>query len=56
MTTSSSPLADRMRPRTLDELYGQEKLVGPNTPLRRLIEQDTIPSMIFWGLPGAGRA
>ena len=55
MTTSSSPLADRMRPRTLDELYGQEKLVGPNTPLRRLIEQDTIPSMIFWGPPGSGK-
>ena len=55
MTASSSPLADRMRPRTLDEVYGQEKLVGAGTPLRRLIEQDTVPSMIFWGPPGSGK-
>lgn len=52
---SRSPLADRMRPRTLDELYGQEKLVGPGTPLRRMIEQDVVPSMIFWGPPGSGK-
>lgn len=44
-----------MRPRTLDEVYGQEKLVGAGTPLRRLIEQDTVPSMIFWGPPGSGK-
>lgn len=50
-----SPLADRMRPRTLDELTGQERLVGPNTPLRRLIEQDRVPSMILWGPPGSGK-
>lgn len=49
------PLADRMRPRTLDELTGQERLVGPNAPLRRLIEQDRVPSMILWGPPGSGK-
>lgn len=49
------PLADRMRPRTLDELVGQERLVGPNTPLRRLIEEDRVPSMILWGPPGSGK-
>lgn len=52
---SPSPLADRMRPRSLDELYGQEKLVGPSTPMRRMIEQDQVPSMIFWGPPGSGK-
>lgn len=55
MSAPRPPLADRMRPRTLDEVYGQEKLVGPTTPLRRLIEQDTVPSMIFWGPPGSGK-
>ncbi len=49
------PLADRLRPRTLDELAGQEKLVGPGTPLRVLIERDEIPSLIFWGPPGSGK-
>ncbi len=50
-----APLADRMRPRTLDELVGQEKLVGSGTPLRRLIENDQVPSMILWGPPGSGK-
>lgn len=52
---SRPPLADRMRPRTLDELTGQERLVGRDTPLRRLIEQDRVPSMILWGPPGSGK-
>lgn len=50
----AAPLADRMRPQTLDEIYGQE-LVGPSGVLRGLIEQDRVPSMILWGGPGTGK-
>ena len=50
-----APLADRMRPRTLDEVRGQDHLVGPNAPLRRLIESDQLPSLILWGPPGSGK-
>ncbi len=49
------PLADRMRPRTLDEFMGQEHLVGPGKPLRVQIERDDPTSMIFWGPPGTGK-
>ena len=49
------PLADRMRPRTLDEFVGQEHLVGPGKPLRVQIERDDPASMIFWGPPGTGK-
>ena len=49
------PLADRLRPRTLDEFYGQTHLLGPGKILRRLIEGDRISSMIFWGPPGVGK-
>jgi len=49
------PLADRMRPRTLDEYVGQEHLVGPGKPLRTQIERDDIGSLIFWGPPGTGK-
>ncbi len=49
------PLADRMRPLTLDELLGQEKLLGPDKPLRTQIERDAIGSMILWGPPGCGK-
>ncbi len=49
------PLADRMRPRTLDEFIGQEQLVGPGKPLRTQIERDDIGSLIFWGPPGTGK-
>jgi len=48
-------LADRMRPRTLDEFVGQEQLVGPGKPLRVQIERDDPTSMIFWGPPGTGK-
>ena len=51
----SQPLAERMRPRTLDELIGQEKLLGPGKPLRVQIERDEVGSMIFWGPPGCGK-
>jgi putative ATPase len=49
------PLAARMRPRTLDEFMGQEHLVGPDRVLRRSIEADQLPSIIFWGPPGSGK-
>ena len=51
----SAPLADRMRPRTLDEFQGQEHLVGPGRLIRKTIESDVIPSMILWGPPGSGK-
>ena len=50
----AAPLAERMRPQTLDEIYGQE-LVGPNGVLRGLIETDRVPSMILWGGAGTGK-
>src|SRR5258706_229812 len=49
------PLAERMRPRTLDEFIGQEKLLGPGKPLRVQIESDNPGSMLFWGPPGCGK-
>jgi putative ATPase len=49
------PLADRMRPQTLDECIGQEDLLGPGKPLRVQIERDNIGSMLFWGPPGCGK-
>ena len=51
----TAPLAERMRPRTLEELSGQEHLVGPGKPLRVQIERDDPSSMIFWGPPGVGK-
>ncbi|MBV9574311.1 MAG: replication-associated recombination protein A [Acidobacteriales bacterium] len=51
----SRPLADRMRPRTLDEFVGQEHLIAPGKPLRTQIERDDIGSLIFWGPPGTGK-
>src|SRR5215211_2138863 len=50
-----APLATRMRPRTLDELVGQEQLVGEGTLLRDLIETDRLSSIILWGPPGTGK-
>jgi putative ATPase len=49
------PLADRMRPRTLDEYAGQEHILGPGKPLRQQIERDQLSSMILWGPPGVGK-
>jgi len=54
-TDRSRPLADRMRPRTLNEFVGQEHLVGPGKPLRTQIERDDTGSVIFWGPPGTGK-
>lgn len=55
MDFSSKPLAERIRPQTLDDLIGQEHLVGKNGVLRRAIESGSIPSMILWGPPGVGK-
>jgi len=54
-TPRTAPLAERMRPRTLEELSGQEHLVGPGKPLRVQIERDDSGSMILWGPPGVGK-
>src|SRR6516164_8709126 len=49
------PLAERMRPRALDEIVGQQRLLGPGTPLRRAIEAGHVHSMVLWGPPGCGK-
>ena len=51
----SIPLAERMRPKTLDEYIGQQHLVGKDAILRKTIESGRVPSMIFWGPPGVGK-
>src|ERR1700691_1847017 len=52
---SGRPLADRMRPQTLDEFIGQQELLGPGKPLRNQIERDELGSMLLWGPPGCGK-
>jgi putative ATPase len=54
-STTAAPLAERMRPRDLDEVVGQEALVGPQGSLRRAIGEDRVPSLILWGPPGTGK-
>src|SRR3954464_5759509 len=49
------PLPERMRPRTVDEIVGQQHILGPNTLLREAIETDQVPSLIFWGPPGSAK-
>jgi putative ATPase len=51
----SIPLAEQLRPKTLDDFLGQEHLVGPNAILRKVIDSGNLPSMIFWGPPGVGK-
>jgi putative ATPase len=53
--TEGRPLADRMRPETLEEFVGQAHILGPGKPLRRQIERDELTSMILWGPPGSGK-
>lgn len=53
--TTGTPLAERMRPRTLDEYVGQTHLVGPGQPLRRAIDAGVLHSLILWGPPGTGK-
>ncbi len=52
---ADTPLAERLRPRTLDEYVGQEHILGPGKPLRRQIEKDQLTSLILWGPPGVGK-
>ncbi len=54
-SASLAPLADRMRPRALDEVVGQPHLLGPDGPLRRLLAAGTLPSLLLWGPPGCGK-
>jgi putative ATPase len=54
-TSHDRPLADRMRPRSLDEVLGQEHLVGPKGVVRVLVERKELPSIVFWGPPGSGK-
>ena len=54
-TEAGAPLADRMRPRTLDEIVGQDHLLGPGRVLRTAIERSELHSMILWGPPGSGK-
>jgi putative ATPase len=55
LTTTFQPLAERMRPKNLDEFVGQEEIVGKGKLLRTLIESDQLSSLIFWGPPGVGK-
>jgi putative ATPase len=55
LTSTRPPLAERMRPRKLDELVGQEHLTGPTGVIRKAIQTGNIPSMILWGPPGVGK-
>ncbi len=55
MVDFNTPLAERMRPESLDSFFGQEKLVGEGRILRQLLEQNQVPSMILWGPPGSGK-
>ena len=54
-SAGSAPLAERMRPHSLDDFYGQGHLLAPGKSLRRMIESDRVPSLIFWGPPGCGK-
>ena len=54
-TADARPLADRMRPATIDEFVGQSHLFGPGKPLRRMLEGGHLHSMILWGPPGTGK-
>src|SRR4051812_44693033 len=51
----SAPLAERMRPRTLDDIVGQDVLLAPGRPLREAIDRDRLRSIILWGPPGTGK-
>lgn len=51
----NAPLAERMRPRTIAEILGQEDIIGEGSSLRKMIEEGTLPSVIFWGPPGCGK-
>lgn len=53
--SSEAPLADRMRPKTFADFFGQDEIVGEGKILKKLVDKDDVPSMIFWGPPGVGK-
>lgn len=55
MNSTTTPLPERVRPHSLDDIIGQKKLIGPNGSLRRAVESGRLPSMILWGPPGVGK-
>ena len=55
MNSETTPLPERVRPRTLDDVIGQQKLIGPDGALRRAVDAGRLPSMILWGPPGVGK-
>ncbi len=55
MQNTNTPLAEILRPKTLDQVVGQQHLTGPNGPIRKMLQNDTLNSMIFWGPPGTGK-
>src|SRR4051812_45107971 len=52
---AGTPLAERMRPRTLDEVIGQDEILAPGRPLREAVERDLLQSILLWGPPGTGK-
>lgn len=52
---SNTPLAEQLRPKTLEQVLGQTHLTGPSGPIRRMIQNDTLSSLLFWGPPGTGK-
>ncbi|TLN18297.1 AAA family ATPase, partial [bacterium] len=55
MKNKSAPLAERMRPRNLDEMVGQREVLGEGTPFRKALDAGSLPSILFWGPPGSGK-
>src|SRR5581483_7393425 len=55
LAAKKAPLAERMRPRTLEEYVGQARVLGPGRLLKQIIERKTLPSLILWGPPGCGK-
>ncbi len=55
MQNTNTPLAEILRPKTLDQVVGQQHLTGPNGPIRKMLQNDTLNSLIFWGPPGTGK-
>ncbi len=55
MSDTHIPLPERLRPRDLSEIIGQDHLLGEHAPLRQMIDQGHLPSIIFWGPPGVGK-
>ena len=54
-SSAPAPLAERLRPKSLEDFLGQNKIMGPKSLLRKSLENDCVPSMIFWGPPGCGK-